>query len=132
MPCSYIRNGRYCKRPHWHGAIDEFDAQIAVLGFKTATADEGLLSLLSYYLPGRHELINHFLLQPRLRKKKNAGTTQAELAAPWVEENGIIAQVIGGGPSLISDLINLIEAPLSAFSVECFLGNAATEGAFPK
>lgn len=47
---------------------------------------------------------------------------------PWVEENGIIAQVIGGGPSLISDLINLIRAP-SLLLQGCFLGTAGTEGA---
>lgn len=49
-------------------------------------------------------MINHLLLQPR------AGTARRS-ATPWVEENGIMAQVIGGGPSLISDLINLIKAP---------------------
>ena len=38
---------------------------------------------------------------------------------PWVEENGIIAQVIGGAPSLISDLINLVKHPL------CFTRNVS-------
>lgn len=84
------------------------------------------MSLLSYYLLGCDELINHFLLQPRLQQK--AGTAR-QSAVPWVEENGIIAQVIGGGASLISDLINLIKAP-SLLSPGCFSGTARTEGAF--
>lgn len=41
-------------------------------------------------------------------------------------ENGIMAQVIGGGPSLINNLINLIKAP----SLNRFLRKAATEGFF--
>lgn len=51
-------------------------------------------------------MINHSPLQPRHSQK--AGTA-LQSATPWVEENGIMAQVIGGGPSLISDLINLIK-----------------------
>lgn len=53
-------------------------------------------------------MINHFLPQPRASQK--AGTAR-QSATPWVEENGIMAQVIGGGPSLMSDLINLIKTP---------------------
>lgn len=58
-------------------------------------------------------MINHLLLQPL------AGTARQSVT-PWVEENGIMAQVIGGEPSLISDLINLIKAP-SLVALRCFL-----------
>lgn len=49
-------------------------------------------------------------------------------STPWVEENGITAQVIGGGPSLISDQINLIKTP-SLVAVRCFRGTATTDAA---
>lgn len=52
-------------------------------------------------------MINHFLLQPRPRRRL---APLGGARRPGWRKNGIMAQVIGAGPSLISDLINLIKA----------------------
>lgn len=65
-------------------------------------------------------MINHFPLQ-------NAGTALRS-AAPWVEGNGITAQVSGGGPSLTSDLINLIKT--SSTVAGMFLEERCNRGFF--
>jgi len=48
-----------------------------------------------------------------------------------VEEDDIMAQVIGGAPSLISNLINLIKTP-SLAARRCFLRSATRQKAFSK
>lgn len=50
-------------------------------------------------------MINHF---PAAVSRSRKGSSRGARRLGW-RGNGIMAQVIGGGPSLISDVINLIK-----------------------